>query len=121
MPAITTKDATQIYYKDWGTGQPIVFSHGWPLTADDWDAQMLFFGQQGYRVIAHDRRGHGGSSPTWDCNEMDTYADDLATLFEALELKDAIIGGHSTRGGAGAPGFWSPPHARGCPPCGYQA
>ncbi len=99
MPAITTKDATQIYYKDWGTGQPIVFSHGWPLTADDWDAQMLFFGQQGYRVIAHDRRGHGRSSQTWDGNEMDTYADDLAALFEALELKDAIMVGHSTGGG----------------------
>ncbi len=99
MPAITTKDATQIYYKDWGTGQPIVFSHGWPLTADDWDAQMLFFGQQGYRVIAHDRRGHGRSSQTWDGNEMDTYADDLAALFEALDLKDAIMVGHSTGGG----------------------
>src|SRR5260370_28940484 len=99
MPAITTKDATQIYYKDWGTGQPIVFSHGWPLTADDWDAQMLFFGQQGYRVIAHDRRGHGRSSQTWDGNEMDTYADDLAALFEALDLKNAIMVGHSTGGG----------------------
>ncbi len=99
MPTITSKDGTQIYYKDWGTGQPIVFSHGWPLTADDWDAQMLFFGQQGYRVIAHDRRGHGRSSQTWDGNEMDTYADDLAALFEALELKDAIMVGHSTGGG----------------------
>jgi alpha-beta hydrolase superfamily lysophospholipase len=80
---ITTKDGTQIYYKDWGTGQPIVFSHGWPLSADDWDGQMLFFGQRGYRVIAHDRRGHGRSSQTWDGNEMDTYADDLAALFES--------------------------------------
>ena len=78
MPTITTKDGTQIYYKDWGKGQPIVFSHGWPLTADDWDGQMLFFGQHGYRVIAHDRRGHGRSTQTWDGNDMDTYADDLA-------------------------------------------
>lgn len=99
MATITTKDGTKIYYKDWGTGQPLVFSHGWPLTADDWDAQMLFFGQQGYRVIAHDRRGHGRSSQTWDGNEMDTYADDLAALFETLNLKDAIMVGHSTGGG----------------------
>jgi non-heme chloroperoxidase len=99
MPTITTKDATRIFYKDWGAGQPIVFSHGWPLTADDWDGQMLFFGQRGYRVIAHDRRGHGRSSQTWDGNDMDTYADDLAALFEALNLKDAIIVGHSTGGG----------------------
>src|SRR5271165_2805503 len=84
MPTITTKDGTQIYYKDWGSGQPIVFSHGWPLTADDWDAQMLFFGQHGYRVIAHDRRGHGRSTQTWDGNEMNTYADDLAALTEHL-------------------------------------
>jgi len=99
MPIITTKDGTQIYYKDWGTGQPIVFSHGWPLTADDWDAQMLFFGQNGFRVIAHDRRGHGRSTQTWDGNEMDTYADDLATLTEKLDLKNAIHVGHSTGGG----------------------
>ena len=99
MTTITTKDGTQIYYKDWGTGQPIVFSHGWPLTADDWDAQMLFFGQRGYRVIAHDRRGHGRSSQTWDGNEMDTYSDDLAVLFETLDLKNAIMVGHSTGGG----------------------
>jgi non-heme chloroperoxidase len=99
MPTITTKDGTQIYYKDWGKGQPIVFSHGWPLTADDWDAQMLFFGQHGYRVIAHDRRGHGRSSQTWEGNEMDTYANDLAALTEALDLKDAIHVGHSTGGG----------------------
>jgi non-heme chloroperoxidase len=99
MATITTKDGTQIYYKDWGAGQPIVFSHGWPLTADDWDAQMLFFGQHGYRVIAHDRRGHGRSTQTWDGNEMDTYADDLATLTEKLGLKDAIHVGHSTGGG----------------------
>jgi non-heme chloroperoxidase len=99
MPTITTKDGTQIYYKDWGEGQPIVFSHGWPLTADDWDGQMLFFGQQGYRVIAHDRRGHGRSTQTWDGNEMNTYADDLAILTEKLDLKNAIHVGHSTGGG----------------------
>src|ERR1700704_3487575 len=99
MPSITTKDGTSIYYKDWGTGQPIVFSHGWPLTADAWDAQMMFFGEQGYRVIAHDRRSHGRSTQTWDGNEMDTYADDLAALFEALDLKDVIQIGHSTGGG----------------------
>jgi non-heme chloroperoxidase len=99
MNTITTKDGTQIYYKDWGSGQPIVFSHGWPLSADDWDAQMLFFGQQGYRVIAHDRRGHGRSTPTWEGNEMNTYADDLATLVEKLDLKNAIHVGHSTGGG----------------------
>jgi non-heme chloroperoxidase len=88
MSTITTKDGTQIYYKDWGSGQPIVFSHGWPLSADDWDAQMLFFGQQGYRVIAHDRRGHGRSTQTWDGNEMNTYADDWQVGFvqEALPL-----------------------------------
>jgi non-heme chloroperoxidase len=89
----------EIFYKDWGKGQPIVFSHGWPLSADDWDTQMLFFGQRGYRVIAHDRRGHGRSSQTWDGNEMDTYADDLAALTEHLDLKDAIHVGHSTGGG----------------------
>jgi len=99
MATITTKDGTQIYYKDWGKGQPIVFSHGWPLSADDWDGSMLFFGQRGYRVIAHDRRGHGRSGQTWDGNEMDTYADDLAALFEKLDLKDAIMVGHSTGGG----------------------
>jgi non-heme chloroperoxidase len=99
MSTITTKDGTSIYFKDWGTGQPIVFSHGWPLSADDWDTQMLFFGQHGYRVIAHDRRGHGRSSQTWDGNEMNTYADDLAALFEKLDLSSAIIVGHSTGGG----------------------
>jgi non-heme chloroperoxidase len=99
MSFVTTKDGTQIYYKDWGSGQPIVFSHGWPLSADDWDIQMLFFGQQGYRVIAHDRRGHGRSTQTWDGNDMDTYADDLATLTEKLDLKNAIHVGHSTGGG----------------------
>ena len=99
MGNITTKDGTQIFYKDWGKGQPIVFSHGWPLTADDWDAQMLFFGQNGYRVIAHDRRGHGRSTQTWDGSDMDTYADDLAQLTEKLDLKNAIHVGHSTGGG----------------------
>ncbi|MCU1242762.1 MAG: Alpha/beta hydrolase [Candidatus Acidoferrum typicum] len=99
MSTITVKDGTKIYFKDWGSGQPIFFSHGWPLTADDWDGQMLFFGQQGYRVIAHDRRGHGRSSQTWDGNDMDTYADDLAQVFEALDLQNAIMVGHSTGGG----------------------
>jgi len=99
MATITTKDGTEIFYKDWGKGQPIVFSHGWPLTADDWDGQMLYFGNLGYRVIAHDRRGHGRSGQTWDGNDMDTYADDLAELFEKLDLKDAIMVGHSTGGG----------------------
>jgi len=96
---ITTKDGTQIYYKDWGTGQPIVFSHGWPLSADDWDAQMLFFLKQGYRVIAHDRRGHGRSSQVSDGHDMDHYADDLAALTEHLDLKNAVHVGHSTGGG----------------------
>jgi non-heme chloroperoxidase len=99
MATITTKDGTTIYYKDWGKGQPVVFSHGWPLTADDWDGQMLFFGQQGYRVIAHDRRGHGRSTQTWDGNDMDTYADDLAALTQKLDLQNAIHVGHSTGGG----------------------
>ena len=99
MPYVTAKDGAQIFYKDWGSGQPIVFSHGWPLTADDWDAQMMFFADRGYRAIAHDRRGHGRSSQTWDGNEMDTYADDLRALIEALDLKDAIHVGHSTGGG----------------------
>ena len=99
MATITTKDGTQIFYKDWGSGEPLVFSHGWPLTADDWDTQMLYFGQQGYRVIAHDRRGHGRSTQTWDGNDMDTYADDLAVLFDTLDLKNAIMVGHSTGGG----------------------
>jgi non-heme chloroperoxidase len=99
MATIKAKDGTEIYYKDWGKGQPIVFSHGWPLTGDDWDGQVLHFGQLGYRVIAHDRRGHGRSGQTWDGNDMDTYADDLAGLFEALDLRDAIMVGHSTGGG----------------------
>ena len=95
----TTKDGTKIYFKDWGTGQPVVFSHGWPLTADAWDAQMLFLGQNGYRVIAHDRRGHGRSSQPWNGNDMNTYADDLAELIENLDLKSAVLVGHSTGGG----------------------
>jgi len=99
MSSITVKDGTEIYYKDWGTGQPIMFHHGWPLSADDWDSQMLFFGQSGYRVIAADRRGHGRSTQTWDGNDMDTYADDLAALTEKLDLKNAIHVGHSTGGG----------------------
>lgn len=99
MDKITIKDGTEIYYKDWGAGQPIVFCHGWPLSADEWDGQMLFFGQRGYRVIAHDRRGNGRSTQTWDGHEMDTYADDLAALFEKLDLNDAILVGHSTGGG----------------------
>ena len=99
MSTIKTKDGTEIYYKDWGTGQPITFSHGWPLNADAWDAQMLYLGQQGYRVIAHDRRSHGRSTQTWDGNDMDTYADDLAALFEHLDLKKAVMVGHSTGGG----------------------
>ena len=99
MPTITTKDGTQIYYKDWGQGQPVVFSHGWPLTADAWDDQMLCLGEHGFRVIAHDRRGHGRSSQPWTGNEMDTYADDLAALVAALNLTSAVHVGHSTGGG----------------------
>ncbi|WP_427183367.1 alpha/beta fold hydrolase [Bordetella bronchialis] len=99
MSTIKTKDGTEIFYKDWGTGQPIVFHHGWPLSADDWDAQMLFFLHKGYRVIAHDRRGHGRSSQTATGHEMDTYAADVAELAAALDLRDAIHVGHSTGGG----------------------
>src|ERR1700731_2611728 len=112
MPTITTKDGTSIYYKDWGTGQPITFSHGWPLTADAWDAQMLFLGQQGYRVIAHDRRGYGRSSQPWDGNDMDHYADDLAELYNFLDLKNAIAVGHSTGGGEVARYLGRPPPRR---------
>ena len=99
MPTITTKDGTQIYYKDWGTGQPVVFSHGWPLSADAWDDQMFFLARHGYRVIAHDRRGHGRSGQPWNGNDMDTYADDLAELVQSLDLKGAVHVGHSTGGG----------------------
>jgi non-heme chloroperoxidase len=96
---IKTGDGTELYYKDWGTGQPVVFSHGWPLNADSWEAQMVFLASHGYRCIAHDRRGHGRSTQPWGGNDMDTYADDLSTLIEKLDLKDAILVGFSTGGG----------------------
>lgn len=99
MPYVTTSDGTEIFYKDWGSGQPIVFSHGWPLTADDWDNQMLFFLRQGYRVVAHDRRGHGRSAQVPDGHDLDHYADDLAAVVAKLDLRDAIHIGHSTGGG----------------------
>ena len=99
MPKIKTKDGTEIFYKDWGTGQPVVFSHGWPLNADAWDEQLFFFASNGFRAIAHDRRGHGRSTQTWSGNDMDTYADDLAALVSALGLTNAIHVGHSTGGG----------------------
>ena len=99
MSTITTKDGTQIYYKDWGVGKPVVFSHGWPLSADSWEAQMVFLASNGYRCIAHDRRGHGRSSQPWSGNEMDTYADDLSALIETLGLKDAALIGFSAGGG----------------------
>jgi non-heme chloroperoxidase len=99
MGIITTKDDTQIYYKDWGTGQPVLFSHGWPLSADSWETQMLFLASSGYRCIAHDRRGHGRSSQPWHGNDMDTYADDLAELIEALDLQQTVLIGFSAGGG----------------------
>ena len=99
MSTIATKDGTQIYYKDWGSGQPVVFCHGWPLSADAWESQMIFLADNGYRCIAHDRRGHGRSSQPGSGNEMDTYADDLAQLLEDLDLNNAMLVGHSTGGG----------------------
>lgn len=99
MPTITTRDGTAIYYKDWGTGPVVTFSHGWPLTADAWEAQMFFLASHGFRCIAHDRRGHGRSGQPWEGNHMDQYADDLAELLEALDVRDAVMIGHSTGGG----------------------
>ncbi|HSK38578.1 MAG TPA: alpha/beta hydrolase [Arenibaculum sp.] len=99
MTTITTKDGTQIYYKDWGSGRPVVLSHGWPLNSDSWESQMIFLASRGYRCIAHDRRGHGRSSQPWHGNEMDTYADDLCELIEALDLRDIALFGFSTGGG----------------------
>ena len=99
MPTVTTSDGTEIFYKDWGTGRPIVFHHGWPLSSDDWDAQMMFFVLRGYRVVAHDRRGHGRSTQTSDGHDMDTYAADAAAVVEHLDLRDAVHVGHSTGGG----------------------
>lgn len=99
MPTITTRDGTLIYYKDWGTGTPVVFSHGWPLTADAWEDQMVFLAQNGFRAIGHDRRGHGRSSQPWNGNDMDTFADDLAQLLDALDVRGAMMVGHSTGGG----------------------
>jgi non-heme chloroperoxidase len=99
MATIKTKDGTEIYYKDWGVGHAVLFSHGWPLSADAWDSQMLYLGTHGYRVIAHDRRSHGRSGQPWDGNDMDTYADDLATLMDALDLHGVTLVGHSTGGG----------------------
>jgi non-heme chloroperoxidase len=99
MGIVTTRDGTEIFYKDWGTGQPVVFSHGWPLTADAWDDQLFFVASNGYRAIAHDRRGGGRSGQPWDGNDLDTYADDLAALLDALDLRDVVLVGHSTGGG----------------------
>jgi non-heme chloroperoxidase len=99
MSTVTTRDGVEIFYKDWGSGQPVVFSHGWPLCADDWDAQMMFFVARGFRVIAHDRRGHGRSTQTADGHDMDHYADDLAAVTAHLDLKNAVHVGHSTGGG----------------------
>jgi non-heme chloroperoxidase len=102
MATTTAKDGAEIFYKDWGKGQPVLFCHGWPLSADAWDGQMQFLGEKGYRVVAHDRRSHGRSEQTWDGNDMDTYADDLSGLIEALDLRDIVLVGHSTGGGEAA-------------------
>lgn len=99
MGSILMKDGTQIYYKDWGMGQPVLFSHGWPLSSDSWEAQMVFLASNGFRCIAHDRRGHGRSDQSWNGNEMDTYADDLSTLIEKLDLKNLVLIGFSAGGG----------------------
>lgn len=99
MSTITTKDGTHLFYKDWGSGQPVVFSHGWPLSSDAWEDQMLYLASRGYRCIAHDRRGHGRSGQAWQGHDMDTYADDLAALFDKLDVKNAVLVGHSTGGG----------------------
>ena len=99
MPYATAKDGTQIYFKDWGSGRPVVFSHGWPLTADAWDPQLKLMADNGFRAIAHDRRGGGRSGQPWDGNDLDTYADDLAAVLDALDVRDAILVGHSTGGG----------------------
>src|SRR5262249_42656711 len=96
---VTTKDGTEIFYKDWGSGQPVVFSHGWPLTADAWDDQMWYVASNGFRGVAHDRRGHGRSSQPWEGNDLDTYADDLAAVINKLDLRDIVLVGHSTGGG----------------------
>ena len=112
-PTITTTDGTVIYYKDWGSGQPVVFSHGWPLNADAWDDQLFLVASNGFRAIAHDRRGHGRSSQPWDGNDLDTYADDLAELIEALDLRDVILVGHSTGGGEVDPLHRPPRHRAG--------
>ena len=99
MPEVTTNDGTRIFYKDWGMGRPVVFSHGWPLNADAWDPQLLFMASNGFRAVAHDRRGHGRSTQSWDANTMDGYADDLAAVVETLDLRDIVLVGHSTGGG----------------------
>lgn len=116
--AYTTPDGVEIYYKDWGTGPVVTFSHGWPLSADAWDAQMLFLGQKGYRIVAHDRRGHGRSGQSWQGNNMDQYADDFAGLLDHLDIKDATMAGHSTGGGEVVPlhrTSWREGRRQGCP------
>ena len=118
MPTITAKDGTELYYKDWGSGQPVVFSHGWPLSADAWERpKMIFLGDRGYRCIAHDRRGHGRSSQPWAGNDMDTFADDLATLVDKLDIRDAIHVGHSI----GVEEKWLVTRSNGFTPCGTES